>query len=150
MDEVEVRKDRRGCIKGATSSEDSQVRSPFFLEKNLPWKKKFFGNINSKLTFLAPKSPNMFADSPICFWSGTFLSASYAALSQWILIFKGALTSDFLYRIVLIAKDMLFPNFHHLFIIIIIIIIIIHKYVSTRIQLMQSMKEITETSVHKF
>ena len=34
------------------------------------------------------------------FQPGTFLLASYAALSQWILICKGALTNDFSYRIV--------------------------------------------------
>ena len=35
------------------------------------------------------------------FRPGSFLLASYAALSQWILICKGALTNDFSYRILI-------------------------------------------------
>jgi len=59
-------------------------------------------DLNSKLTFLAPKSLICFFSTLLIrlymFWPGTFLLASYVALSQWILICKGAL--KMIYRIV--------------------------------------------------
>ena len=55
-----------------------------------------------KTHFLVPKSlmcfQHWFADSPIYVSACYIVLAIYAALSQWLLICKGALTNDFSYR----------------------------------------------------